>query len=122
MDITGIILESPFGIMEDCPGLYIKGGQNQIGESLSEGDILSIFNKFIGKRIRLTIEEIEDNTEELIEEMTVGMSISQIFDKGSWFEYCEWRGLNEWCVREGRMEMSERVEVPISIARKLNLI
>lgn len=117
--LEGKVQEDVFGSYDDCsPGTYI--GDNILASSVRNG--FNIFNKYIGKRIRVTIEVIPDEAEAEEDEPTVNFTIGQILNKGVWSEFCEYKGWNEWIINEGRADKNETVRIPLSKAKQLGLI
>jgi len=54
--------------------------------------------------------------------MKILISIEDIMDNGLWEEYCELKGWNVWCVKEGLADSSEKVEIEMEQAKKWGLI
>lgn len=122
IEIVGKIVEDPYGYFDDCSrGLYFEDDTGSTGECIAGRNGHSYFGKFEGQRIKLTI-EILPPLPENDDEPTVNFTFGQILDKGVWEEFCEWKGMNEWCINEGRADSSEKVEIPISKAKELGLI
>ncbi len=122
VEIVGKIVEDPYGSWDDCsPGLYIQG-EDSSEECIAGRHGHSFLGKYEGQRIRLTIEVLPNLPEIDEDEPTVNFTFSQISDKGAWGEFCEWKGINEWCMNEGRADGGEKVEIPISKAKELGLI
>jgi len=123
IDIVGSIVEDPYGSYDDCsPGLYLQGEDNSEEIYICGRGGGSSLYKYNGQRVRLTIEVLPNLPEIDEDEPTVNFTFSQIMDKGAWGEFCEWKGMNEYCVNEGRADGSEKTEIPISKAKELGLI
>lgn len=120
-EFIGKIVEDPYGSYDDCsPGIYIDS-ENGSNECLAGRRGYTLFNEFIGSRVKITIEVLSDiETEE--DEATVNVRLSTILDSSSWESFCDWKGWNYWIINEGRADSSEKVEIPVSKAREWGLI
>lgn len=54
--------------------------------------------------------------------MTITITAREAFDKGIWDDLCEMKGLNEWAVNEGLMDISETITLSEDEARALHLL
>jgi len=122
-EIIGKIVEDPYGTWDDCsPGLYFQDDDNVTRECIAGKNGHSFFREYDGQRIKVTIEVLPPLPEIDEDEPTVNFTFGQILDNGAWDEFCKWKGMNEWCINEGRADSSEKVEIPISKAKDLGLI
>jgi len=123
IEIVGKVIQDPYGSWEDCsPGLYFEDDEGTTGECIAGNNGHSMFGKYDGQRIRVTIEVLPDLPEPKEDEPTINFTFGQISTKGAWQDFCDWKGINEWCMNEGRADGSEKVEIPISKAKELGLI
>lgn len=122
IEIIGTIVKDPYGSWEDCsPGLYIQG-EDGSEEFIAGNNGYSFLGKYENKRVKITVEVLPSISDIDEDEPTINLTFSQIMDKGAWQKFCEWKGINEWCINEGRADGSERTEVTISKAKELGLI
>lgn len=54
--------------------------------------------------------------------MEITITVRELFNKGIWEKYCSLTGVNEWAVKEGLLDKSEKVVVSENLAKKLGLI
>lgn len=101
--------------------LELSGEDGLVKILSTELNEASLFNEFIGKKIRLSVEVMADDvTEE--EVMNMNIRLKTILDSSHWDEFCNWKGWNPWCINEGQADSNEMVLVPVSMAKKWNLI
>ena len=101
--ILGNVERDPYGSWDDCsPGLYLNR------------DLLeTIFNKYEGKKIRVTIEEIVEDDGPI-----VNFRLRDIVEND---EAIKFLGLNPWCLNEGSSE-NETYQIPLKLAKKFGLV
>jgi len=103
----GLVESDPWGSWSDCsPGIYLN---RDIKLSQS-------FEKYIGKRIRITVEELPDIVPE--DEETIGISLGRIIQND---EAIDFLGLNPYCVNEGA-DKNKQYQIPIYKAKDFGLI
>lgn len=54
--------------------------------------------------------------------MKITITFGEILDRGRWDEFCELRGLNPWCLNEGRATRDEEATLTYEEAEKLGLL
>lgn len=105
----GKIERDIYGSWDDCdPGLYF-------GSQLIE----ALFSEFVGKKVKVTIEEIkEEEEEEEDEEPKILFKLKTLVKKDA---ICDELGLNPWCVAEGA-DGEEEIPIKLSQAKKWGLL
>lgn len=54
--------------------------------------------------------------------MNVVVTYGEIFDRYLWTKFCDMKGLNEWCLKEGLADRDDRAELTEAEARELGLL
>lgn len=102
IEIVGMVEINPYGDWSDVgKGTYVN-----------YENILPIIDKFNGRRIKITIEELPEETTD--EELTVNIPLWKIVQNDSAIEHF---GLNPYCINEGA-DRNENYNVPISLAKE----
>lgn len=103
----GEIEKDIYGSWDDCnPGLYF-------GANLIE----TLFSEFVGKKVKITIEELEEDEKDSDEPKTLFKLKTLVLNDTA----CEGLGLNPWCVAEGA-DGEEEIKIKLSQAKKWGLI
>lgn len=82
-------------------------------------------NKEVENIIWSAIEELESESSPQKEEEELGIIVTarQILQKtGAWDKFCDMKGLNPWCVNEGRMDSGEEFRLTKSEAKELGFL
>ena len=106
IEIVGMVEINPYGDWSDVDkGTYVN-----------YENILPIIDKFNGRRIKITIEELpEENTDE---ELTVNIPLRKIVGNNDAVEHF---GLNPYCINEGA-DGDEEYKVPIRLAKEWGFV
>jgi hypothetical protein len=106
IEIVGMVEINPYGDWSDVDkGTYVN-----------YENILPIIDKFNGRRIKITIEELpEENTDE---ELTVNIPLRKIVGNNDAVEHF---GLNPYCINEGA-DGDEKYKIPISLAKEWGFV